>query len=57
MTTRAGLSDELVEALEVELSRRRRRRWTRRLKVMAQIIFALAALAAIASGLHDIGLL
>jgi hypothetical protein len=52
----ANLSDELVEALEGELSRRRRRRWERRSKVAAQIVLAIAALAAIASGLHDVGL-
>ena len=57
MSTQADLSDELVEALEMELSRRRRRRWTRRWKVAARVMFAVAALAAIVSGLHDIGVL
>lgn len=57
MSTEADLSDELVDALEFELSRRRRRRWKRWGKILAQIVFALAAIAAILSGLHDIGLL
>jgi hypothetical protein len=50
-------SDELVGAVADELSRRRRAGRRRVLGLASKVIVALAALAAIASGLHDLGMI
>jgi hypothetical protein len=51
------MDDELVMAVASELARRRKERWTRRLKLLGQVVFVLAAIAAIVSALHSFGVI
>jgi hypothetical protein len=51
------IDNELVVAVASELARRQRERWLRRLKVLGQVVFVLAAIAAIVSALHGFGVI